>query len=173
MEEFIMLNVLISSGISDLRDYKISNPIIITGWCAALICRFYRGGVDAAVHGILFIIIPIAAAMPLFLIRAVGAGDIKLLSVISSFYGIHFLLKVTCLTLTLAAVLSFLKLVRKRAFLERFHYFFSYVLYGYQAGDKYYIRKRDGVEFVIPLAPVMAAAYFMTLIFNQYGVWKE
>ena len=35
--------------------------------------------------------------------------------------------------------------------------------------ERYYEMKRDGKEFVIPLAPITALAYFMVLYLKQRG----
>ena len=95
----------------------------------------------------------------------IGAGDIKLLSVIGGIYGLAFLGKVTLLFLVMAGVVSLVELIRKRALITRVRAFIYYLLHIRTAQGKYYQRERDGNGFTICLAPIMAAAYFIILLF--------
>ena len=167
MGDIVMVNVLIFAGLSDLKDYKIRNPIIVFGWISAICLRVWHAGIYGLAKGIICIIIPVVICWPLFIIGGIGAGDIKLLSVISGIYGIKFLGKVSILLLIFAGAISLIYLIKKKALMQRVKKFLFYLMgIVHKRGEveKYYQRVRDGTEFVIPLTPVMAAAYFMAMI---------
>lgn len=164
-----MTGILIACSVSDLSEYKIRNPIILAGWIAGLAFRYFREGILSAGLGVVCIAAVIAAAWPLFLLRWIGAGDIKLLSVVAGFYGLRFLGKVIVLLLFFAGIVSLAHLLKKRLFLRRFRYFIQYVMYGRKG--IYYDAQRDGREWVIPMAPLLAAAYFFIRI-QETGIWK-
>lgn len=165
MREFIMLNVFICTAVSDLQNYKIRNSVILAGWAAGICINILQSGVYGVANTIFCIMVTIIAGFPLFMTGGIGAGDIKLLSVIGGIYGLAFLGKVTLLFLVMAGVVSLVELIRKRALITRARAFIYYLLHIRTAQGKYYQRERDGNGFTICLAPIMAAAYFIILLF--------
>ncbi len=167
MGEIVMVNVLIFAGLSDLMDYKIRNPIIVFGWISAICLRMWQTGIYGFAKGIICIIIPVIICWPLFITGGIGAGDIKLLSVISGIYGVKFLGKVSVLLLIFAGAISLLYLIKKKVLIQRVKKFLFYltdIVHNRGEVQKYYQRGRDGTEFAIPLTPITAAAYFMVMI---------
>ncbi|MCI9079680.1 MAG: hypothetical protein HFH68_12315 [Lachnospiraceae bacterium] len=170
MKEFIMSNILICAVAGDLLDYKIRNPVIIAGWAAGICFNSFSNGVYGIFHAIFCIVITVIIGFPLFMAGGAGAGDIKLFSVIGGLYGLAFLAKVVMLFLIIAGTVSFVKLIKKRALISRVKAFIYYILHIGTIRDKYYRMERDGTEFAICLAPVIAAAYFITLFFMKGGL---
>lgn len=168
MKEFIMLNILICSGISDLRDYKITNSTIVLGWAAGLCLNCMSDGVIGILNIIFCISAVILIGLPLFIIGGIGAGDIKLLSVIGAIYGLIFLGKVTVLLLIIAGIISLIRLIRKRALIYRIRAFIYYLVHGNINDGRYFEIERDGKEFAIRLAPLTAAAYFIEMLILYY-----
>lgn len=109
--------------------------------------------------GVFCIVMSIFALLPLFLLRVIGAGDVKLLSVIGGFYGFIFWGRTGVIFLCLAAIASVVQMIRKKLFLKRFQYLFQYVLYDRKSA--YYEPERDGIDMVIPMAPLLALAYYL------------
>ena len=151
--------------ISDLQNCKIRNPVILAGWAAGICINIMQYGVYSVANTMFCIIVTIIAGFPLFMTGGIGAGDIKLLSVIGGMYGLAFLGKVTLLFLVMAGVVSLVELIRKRALITRVRAFIYYLLHIRTAQGKYYQRERDGSAYTICLAPIMAAAYFIILLF--------
>lgn len=168
VKEFIMLNILICAVAGDLLDYKIRNPVIIAGWAAGICINTVTAGVYGIFSAIFCIVVTVAAGFPLFMTGGAGAGDIKLFSVIGGMYGLAFLAKVVVLFIIMAGVVSFVKLIKKRALITRIRAFIYYILHIGTIKDRYYCKERDGTEFVICLAPLIAASYFIILF-----LWKE
>lgn len=164
MREFIMLNIFICTTVSDLQEYKIRNPVIVAGWAAGICLNFISNGLYGALNAVFCIMSTIIIGLPLFAIGTTGAGDIKLLSVIGGAYGLVFLAKVSLLLLLMAGTVSLVKLIRKRSLISRVKAFIYYLFHLSTASGKYYDTRKDGYEFTICLAPVMAAAYFITLL---------
>ncbi len=169
MKEIVMLNILIFAVAGDLLDYKIRNPVIIAGWTAGICINAYSDMFYGIFYTIFCIVITILAGFPLFMAGGAGAGDIKLFSVIGGLYGLYFLVKVVMLFLLMAGVISFVKLIKKGALVSRVKAFIYYILHIGIIKDRYYNMERDGTEFAICLAPVIAAAYFITLFFVEGG----
>lgn len=169
MREFIMLNVFICTVISDIQNHKIRNPVILAGWAAGICINIMQYGVYSVANTMFCIMVTIITGFPLFMTGGIGAGDIKLLSVIGGMYGLAFLGKVALLFMVMAGVVSLVELIRKRALITRVRAFIYYLLHIRTAQGKYYHKERDGSEFTICLAPIMAAAYFIVLFLQGRG----
>ena len=71
--------------------------------------------------------IPMLLLFPFYLVRMMGAGDIKMLSVITAAAGITEGFSIIFSGLTAAAVWSFVYMVRRHILLKRICYFFNYM----------------------------------------------
>ena len=74
--------------ISDYRGWRIPNKLIGAGLIQGfVVSAVWRGLQDGLVCSIQGCVIPVMMLFVLFLIRALGAGDIKLLAVAGAFVG--------------------------------------------------------------------------------------
>lgn len=164
LRETVMGILLLVAAVCDVKKRKIPNALILTGWLFSLLVRFWQEGTAGILKSIAAVIIILAAGFLLFFIRAVGAGDVKLWSVVSGMHGVFYFFNVLVVLLVLAGVWSFVKLVKNNIFAERFHYAWSYFSRKEMFGKQYYDRQRDGTRCTILLAPITAAAYFLVLL---------
>ena len=111
----------------DIRTGRISNQLIILGLFIGYIRNLVEYGWNGSFHFLIQISVPILVFYLLFLMRALGAGDIKLFSVICSCIGLYKSLKVIGLSFLTGAVFAFLMLIRNKNFHTRLTYFFHYV----------------------------------------------
>ncbi len=162
-----MTVILTASSVSDLRKYKISNVWILIGWLSGLAFRFYEKGISGMGEGIFCVAVSILLLWPLFIIRGLGAGDIKLLSVISCYYGLDFWGETGVVFLFFAGIVSIVQILKQGILRKRFQYLITYILYDRKS--KYYLPERDGRSMTIPLAPLLAIAYYL-VYFKRIGV---
>lgn len=71
---------------TDLKNQKIENKLIGIGLVMGLGCSYISGGKWGLMESIKMVCIIIIALFFLFVIKGLGAGDIKLLGVISAFF---------------------------------------------------------------------------------------
>lgn len=102
--------VLIATAM-DLKYMRISNRLIIIGLGIALVRRLFCEGVIGVLTGIFQIFFPIIILYLLFLIGALGAGDIKLFSVIGGFVNFKVLVWCMVYAFIVAAVFSLGKIL--------------------------------------------------------------
>ena len=104
----------------DLKHMRISNRLILMGLGIALILRCLCEGIQGVLTGVILISFPVIVLYLLFLIGALGAGDIKLFSMIGGFVNFKVLLWCMLYAFIFAAVFSLGKviyhLVRERRF---------------------------------------------------------
>lgn len=119
--------LLLLAVILDLRSYKISNHLILTGIVTGILFDIYEYGQAGICLGLPGILLPVILLFPLFLIKALGAGDIKLFSVIGSFYGAAYVLKSIAAACILGAVMSLIYLIKYKMVFYRFRHLFNYI----------------------------------------------
>jgi len=169
MREVVLLMLLIAAALYDMKEKRIPNIIILSGWGAALFFNFRQSGGSGIFFCIVAAAITVAVLFPLFCLHAMGAGDIKLLSVIGAVHGLSYLFRVAVVWLVLAGILSLAVLIRKHLIISRLRYLWFYATAGRLSGMPYYDRERDGIECTVILAPLLALAYALILA----GRWRE
>jgi Flp pilus assembly protein protease CpaA len=132
---------------------KISNELIVLGYYISMIYQcMYRKNSVVWVTGVS---VPVLILFLLFAFKMIGAGDIKVLSVIGGFYNWSVCLKIFLIALLYGAVWSFLKIVLYGNIKERFLYFLQFCFkcltkrkrLSYRDG----LNKRDTIPFCVPI----------------------
>ena len=111
----------------DITSYKIKNHTIIIGIITGFAFNIIEVGFIDTYPFLIGMTFPIIILFPLFLIKALGAGDIKLYSVIGGFYGTDYLIKVLIISFIFAAILSLIYLIRTRSIHKRITYLITYI----------------------------------------------
>lgn len=115
-----MLAILIIAVVTDLRETRISNRLIAFGLILGLAFRIVGAGVAGVVHFLVNISIPVIFLFLLFQLRVLGAGDIKLFSVIAGFLTIRQTLYVMIATFVAGGAIGMAKLLYLRVTTGRF-----------------------------------------------------
>ncbi len=151
-----LLCFLTAAARMDLRTNKIGNRLIGIGLFFGYMRNLVEYGWNGSIHFLIQISLPVCIFYLLFLMRALGAGDIKLFSVISSCIGIKNLFQVVIFSFLIGAVLSCIVLFRNRNLYGRLYYFSCYVRtalltksianYDYQSDGK-----QNYIHFSVPI----------------------
>ncbi len=107
----ILLAFLVIAVIQDFRSLKVSNRLILTGMIVAIFYRLFSNGLESVLLMIPNIIFPIAVLYLLYLAGALGAGDIKLFSLVGCFTDFKELAACMVIAFVWGALASLLKLV--------------------------------------------------------------
>lgn len=111
----------------DYRYKKIPNYLIAATIVLGIFWRFRQGGAWEVLSCMGEAVLVMCLLYPLFKIGAVGAGDVKLLGAAAGYFPFKKVLVFLFLSLLIAAVVSLVKMVKKRYFLERIEYFLDYL----------------------------------------------
>ncbi len=143
---------------------RIPNVLILGGLTIGVFYRVLCMGERNYFALLLGIIIPVLLFFPLFLIRAMGAGDIKLFAVTGTFFTIGENLKCIVLAIMLGGVFALIKVLFYRNLRERLKYMFAYFrnmlqfagtgsFYGFPYADREDDEcvKRAGIKFSLPI----------------------
>lgn len=148
----------------DWCTWRIRNEVILIGLGIAVYYQFMEGSLILFVFAL---ILPVILLLPLFLIHAVGAGDIKLFSVLGGIYGCKFVISLMFSALFFGAVLSTIHMIRCGSLKVRMRYLIRYIsrLLRTKKYETYYEAGRDGRTPVIHFSTAIFLAYL-------YSVWK-
>ena len=97
----------------DVQSHRIPNPLVGAGLLMGAGLSLFDGGLGWR-ESLLAATAGIAAFLPLYLLRILGAGDVKLMGAVGSFVGYPGVLSVALLTALAGAVLAVLIAIRQR-----------------------------------------------------------
>lgn len=156
----LVILFFVPAVICDLTTDKIPNPIIASGYVTAF---FYQGicsGYSGLWEGLMGALFPLIVLFPIFCIRGLGAGDLKLLSVAGCFFS--FDKSVYCLiaAMIIGAALSIIKMLIQHNFKERLYYFISYMQEALLTGrlKKYNMETNDMRSRIHMSLPILLSA---------------
>lgn len=150
--------VLSFAGAAVLMDFimeRVVNSFICFGLTAGLCYQLTQTGAEGVFRFMLGMGIPFLLMLPLFYFRMLGAGDIKLFSVLGGILGCEVILKVILGSFCFGAVLSLSFLISCGNLRERLSYFFNYLYVYYETGrvHSYRIRGKrvENFHFTVPI----------------------
>lgn len=108
--------VLAWASFSDVRSRRIPNAAILCGWGAALLLNGLLPDGIGLSSSLLGLLAGLVVLMPLYMLRLLGAGDVKLFSVVGAFLGPFNLVGAGLLTLVAGGLLSLAMAWRQRTF---------------------------------------------------------
>lgn len=108
--QFLFFLLLVACAF-DLRTRRIPNALIAAGFVAALSLGLHEDGASGAAHSLAGMACGLLVLLPFFPLRLVGAGDVKLMSVVGGFVGVHALIPITIHTFIAGGVVATLALV--------------------------------------------------------------
>ncbi|MCU6761891.1 Flp pilus assembly protein%2C protease CpaA [uncultured Roseburia sp.] len=165
----LLLQLIISGAvIMDCRKGRIKNWLIAAGLLAGIMIQILEREIQPArlLAGVLF---PVLCCSGLFIIRALGAGDIKLFMVIGVFQEFKYL--VTCIVFSFAAgaVISFSRLLINKNLFESLWGFYRYIQQTITTGKIKYYPGRDNKKQQIHFSIAVLSGFLMTMGVKYVG----
>lgn len=131
MEILVLVLLGIAVGF-DIRFYKIPNALIVTTLVTCFVIKGIQDGVPGICKGILTSVATLLVMMVAYRLKAIGAGDAKMLSAIAVYYDMRHIINITLNTLFVAGCLGiiilFISFIRK-TLKKRHHFPFSIAIF--------------------------------------------
>lgn len=123
----VLCLLLLAVCIVDYMSTRIPNGMILLTAAVGVCCCYRDNG--AAGAGVYFIVclLVLFILYPLFMIGAIGAGDVKLYAVTAGFFSGRAIFSFLITSLLIAAIFSLIKILKERNGRERLYYFCSYL----------------------------------------------
>lgn len=117
---------------SDMSTGRIPNHLFVIGMISAQIWAVVNHSVGWALIQLLSGGLLIVLLFPLFMIGCIGAGDVKLMAILPSFFGLQTGLRIIILSFIIAAVIGAIKLLFGHILLDQLISFIFYLKSVYQ-----------------------------------------
>ena len=101
-----ILVLLSLATVTDLRTQRIPNVLSLGGLVVALILQVTKGGMDGLVMGLGGMAVGLCLFLPFYMMRAMGAGDVKMMAAVGAFLGPTLALASVAATLMCGTVLA-------------------------------------------------------------------
>lgn len=173
---FVLLGLLVAAAWSDCRSHRIPNVLVFGGTVFALGLNWLfppMAGIGLlwALQGLL---VGLAVLLPLYLLRAMGAGDVKLMAMVGAFVGfpsIFYAALATCLAGGVMAMAYALRKGALRAALTNVAALFQVAALSTACGTKPTLIL-DGSASVgkLPYGVAIAAGTIGYLMLKQLGI---
>jgi prepilin peptidase CpaA len=133
MEAFILIKsagliiLIMLSVICDIRSDRISNGITMLFSLAGILCNFIEKGVEGIAFSLMGWFVPVALLFMLFVVRMLGAGDIKLFAAIGAMMGSGFAVKSILYSFLIGGCICLVLLIMRKNGKERFLHIWAYI----------------------------------------------
>lgn len=107
----IIIGILIVAILADMTTRRIPNALILAGLITGLLWSAYIKGSAGLAESIINIIISTVMFYILYVIKALGAGDVKLLIVLASFLGAKDTVRILFVSMLLCLVYGCIRLI--------------------------------------------------------------
>lgn len=124
---FELILLLTLALISDYRTYKIKNEIVIVFIFAGLLTNIVYHGLGGVRQSLPGLVVTIVMLFPLFALRMLGAGDIKLLGAVGSIMGLPFAFYSTICSFLCGGLIGICILIINRNSGQRLKYLVIYL----------------------------------------------
>lgn len=118
-----MVAMAAGSAVTDLMYNKIYNGVTAAGLLTGLAMQAAGGGAEGVLHALLRVGIAFALLFPVYMIRGIGGGDVKLVCAIAPFVlSVKELLILIAASFVAGAVIGAAILIFRRGRLHTFHF---------------------------------------------------
>lgn len=123
---YFLLGMLIFAVCFDWKYYQIPNWLICTGYGIGFFYQSVFHGIAGSILWFQGMLFPIVSLFIFFYCKMIGAGDIKLFSVVGGVSGIYSVIDVMTVSLFFGGLLSVIFIVRYKNLKNRLQYLLTY-----------------------------------------------
>ncbi len=111
---FGLVWMLALAVITDLSAHKIPNSLVVFGLVASLICQCVAIEGAGGLNWLAGVIVALLCFLPLYLLRGMAAGDVKLMMAVGGFLGYPLIIQATINTMLSAGVMALILVIVKK-----------------------------------------------------------
>lgn len=141
--------------VMDLAKRRISNWYLLFGWAAGAVVQFFGSSSNWWVNYLGGVLLPIFLLFILFYFRMMGAGDLKMLSVLGGMTGFSTALPLILCSFVFGSIISIGILTFRKSWSRRFRFFYRYCRNYIMTGIRVPYRPQQGgleeVHFAVPV----------------------
>lgn len=148
----------------DIKKHKIPNVCIVLLIIQAAAVMAIESCITAGVEKIGTMVLLLAAFYPLFCLRMIGAGDVKLFAVLALHMPAAKVIYFVFFSCAFGGAAALLKMMFKKSIRRRFIYLKNYIKDSIKQGNfQAYYEKQQGFQDMIPMAVPIGVSFFLYL----------
>lgn len=164
----MLATIVLIAMISDIYGRRISNRLIVVAYIICIAKALGSRTFSAILQVVIDLSTPVIILYLLYLIGVIGAGDIKLLSVISGFTGMIFAGKVTLLAFLLGGVWSVARLLQEKSLMRNMYAGVGYIWNLMQGKmTDYQSFSPDRTDITIPFSVCIGIGTYMLMLIEM------
>lgn len=165
----ILIGVLVLVTITDLRSYRIPNICILIGMTGGFYMTYSSHSFEGILTSLGQMLLIFMAFYPFYLLKGIGAGDVKLLMMTAAYIQNKILFNYIFVTMLIAALISVIKMICFTQSRERLFYMLRYIRKAVVTGtiDEYKVDTSDKKSLIRLSIPALLS--MMLLVFTKYG----
>lgn len=156
----IVLLLVSAATAFDVRSHRIPNWLVFSGALVGIVYHAFSPYGLGAFSSLKGLVVGLAAFMPLYMLRAMGAGDVKLMAMVGAFLGPASALGAVLTTFIAGGVLAIAAAIRNRAMprlLENLRFMMADVTMKVMTGSGAHIGEVPASAGKVPYALAIAA----------------
>lgn len=102
----LLLILLVIAAYFDITSRRIPNRLVLAGLIASFILQINFYGFEGFKAWGLGLLVGFGAFLPIYMLRAMGAGDVKLMAMVGSYLGLNLALGAVITTLVIGGILA-------------------------------------------------------------------
>lgn len=159
MIDILLIIILLICVITDIKSRKIYNNVIYPGIILAFIIHAAVSGWDGFLHSFLGFLIGLGLLLIPYLMRGMGAGDVKLLALVGAFKGGAFVFQTFIFMALLGAVIALAIVLFRRGTVKPLLYKMSSA----KSGVKMTGFSKESLSATYPYGVAIAGGAFISL----------
>jgi prepilin peptidase CpaA len=112
----VLTAFLLAAVYTDLAARKIPNRLVYSGLALAIVCQTALSSGEGLWASLQGMGLGLAIFLPLYLLRAMGAGDVKLMAMVGAFVGPQMIIGAVLATLVAGGIMAVMATLGKHAF---------------------------------------------------------
>lgn len=135
--DLILITLVVSAGVTDLTIRKIPNLFLLLAWCAVLGLRMIDSAPASSIgHAFGGALVGFVLFLPLYMVRGMAAGDVKLMATVGLFLGPSTTAQACILTWCVGGVMALAIILFKRRWSDAYLNMRSLLRTGSQAPNQ-------------------------------------
>lgn len=168
----IIFLIVILAMWTDRGHYRINNSYLLIGSTLGFFINIKINGLHGFLNSLLGLLFPMIILFILFVLRMLGAGDIKLFATIGAIMGYAFVLRTMLYSFCVGGGIALIVLLYKKALILRLKYFADYMIRSMRMRkfNAYYDIASEGYTYAMHFSYAIAASVTIQVFMDLKGV---
>jgi prepilin peptidase CpaA len=168
----ILIILLMICVVTDVRERKIYNNILLPFFLLALLYSFYNGGLTGFTFAIVGSIVGFSILLVPYFMGGMGAGDVKLLAVIGAIKGTAFVITTAVYMALIGGIIAIVLIINRKGVLFYLKQINTVAILGIQGMIKPIKIDKEALSITFPYGVAIALGAIAAIFEASGGLFK-